>query len=285
MLAFYAGEWSEAGKALERAMVTGLSSKMFDMQTLVLLALLRFDQADPRGLIRVSDNLTRAVEKYGESPRLRRMLDLVTVLRTLTERQVARVIGQVKALAAELSDDDFDFEAASNTVALLSRLARTEIQLADADQWIRTLALRFCVSKAGTDLLSAAALGHEGYQQIVRESQARIAMLAERAMTHSVKGSPAVAVQALIKQGQETLNAKLLELAGLVLQRYRERIPIHEEMGAQVRALQQRYCAKGTRVSLNETGRGAGAMALRIQDNSPAAPGPVNDQAPLPAMS
>lgn len=269
MLAFYAGQWEEAGKALERAMVTGLSSKMFDMQTLVLLALLRFDQTDPRGLIRVGDNLTRAVEKHGESARLRRMLDLVTVLRTLNERQIARVIEQVKSMARELSDDDFDFEAASNTVALLTRLARTEIQLADAEIWIRTLALRFCVSKAGTDLLSAAAIGHDGYQQIIREAQVRIAALAERAMTHSIKGSPLIAVQALIRQGQETLNAKLLELAGLVLQRHRERIPVYAEMLAEVRALQQRYCAKGTRVSLSDTGRSAGAMALRMQTDAP----------------
>lgn len=274
MLCFYSGEWAEAGKSLERAMVTGLSSKMFDAQTLVLLALIRFDQNDPRGLVRVADNLGRALEKHPESRRLHRMHGVVTVLRTLGERQIARVIEQVRELAAGLRDEDFDFEAACNMVALLNRLGRTEVQLTDADDWLRTLARRFCVSKAGTELLCANALGHDTYGPLIHEAHAQVFSLAERAMTHSVKGSPAAAVQALIQQGQETLNAKLIELAGMVLQRYRDRIPAHAELSERATGLLQRYCVKGTRVNLNETGRSAGAMALRLPDAA-GAPAPA----------
>jgi hypothetical protein len=72
-----------------------------------------------------------------------------------------------------------------------------------------------------------------------------------------------VAVQTLLRQGEETLNAKLLELASMVLQRHRERIELYEPMMKRVNALQERFCTKGTRVSLSEVGRQAGALAMR----------------------
>lgn len=263
MLAFFAGEFREAERALDKAVSAGISSKMFDLETLVLLALLKFDAGDGRGMMRALDNLTHACERHPDSSRIRRFAGIGGVLRCVAERQIGRAIQQARAIASELRDDDYDFEAASNFIALLARLARTEVQLPDSDLWVGQVAMRFCVSKAGTDLLSAAAFGHDEFRQIVRDAHARIGTMAEQAMTHSVRGSPTVAVQTLLRQGEETLNAKLLELAGLVLQRHRERIELYEPMTARVVALRERYCSKGTRVSLAEVGRQAGALALR----------------------
>lgn len=263
MLAFYAGEFAEAERALDRAVSTGISSKMFDLETLVLLALLKFDSGDLRGMLRALDNLAHAGERHPESSRIQRFLRLGEILRSVADRQIARAVQQVKAAAATLREEEYDFEAASNFIALLARLARTEVQLPDAEIWVGQVALRFCVSKAGTDLLCAAAFGHDVYQQVVRDAHVRIGTMAEQAMTHSVRGSPTVAVQTLLRQSEETLNAKLLELAGLVLQRHRERIELYEPMSQRVEALRERYCSKGTRVSLAEVGRQAGALALR----------------------
>jgi CheY-like chemotaxis protein len=263
MLAFYTGDFQESEKSLDRAVSVGISSKMFDLETLVLLALLKFDAGDMRGMLRALDNLSHARERHPDSGRLRRFMDLCNVLRSVADRQIGRVVHQVKDVAAQVREDDYDFEAASNFIALLTRLGRTEVQLQDAELWIERVALRFCVSKAGTDLLCAAAFGNEAYQQLIRDGHVKIGSMAEQAMTHSVKGSPTVAVQTLLRQSEETLNAKLLELASLVLQRHRERIELHDPMLHRVNALRERYCSKGTRVSLAEVGRQAGALALR----------------------
>ena len=51
-LAFYLGEREESTKALERAALLGISSKMFDFQSLVLLAVSRFHDRESKGLQR-----------------------------------------------------------------------------------------------------------------------------------------------------------------------------------------------------------------------------------------
>lgn len=263
-LGFYVGDWPEAMKALERAMVTGLSSKMFDAESLLLLALMRFDSSDPRAFQRVASNLDHLVEKNPGSSRLDRMLAMVNVLRALGERRIGVVIERVRDLAGEIGGEDFDFEAASNLIALLSLLGRTEVQLPQAEEWIRDVALRFCVSKAAVDLLSAATRGHDVYRGLIASAYQAISGAAEKAMNHSIKGDPDAAVRTLIGQARKTLNAKLLELAAKVLQRYESRIGDHAALRDEVDGLLRQHCAKGTRISLNENGRSPGGLALRL---------------------
>ncbi|MDP4299220.1 response regulator [Leptothrix discophora] len=263
-LGFFVGEWPEAMKALERAMVTGLSSKMFDAESLLLLALMRFDSSDPRAFQRVAGNLDHLVEKNPDSRRLTRMRDMLNVLRALGERRIGVVVERIRDLAGEIRDEDFDFEAATNLIALLSLLGRTEVQLPQAEDWFRDIALRFCVSKAAVDLLTAATRGDETTQGLIAAAYQAITTAAEQAMNHSIKGAPDAAVRTLIGQGRKTLNAKLLELAAKVLQRYESRIPDHAELRAEVEGMLEQHCAKGTRISLNDNGRSPGGLALRL---------------------
>ena len=263
MMAFYAGESAEAEKALDRATAIGISSKMYDLQTLVLLSFLKFDAADARGLARACDNLSHAVEKSPDSTRLRRFDEAVTVLRTLVDKQLAQVVVQIKDIMSQVRDDDFDFEAASNLISVLVRVLRNEIALPDGELWIQQIAERFCVSKAATDLLAASAQSVPAYVQVIRDVHASIGGMAEKAMTHSVRGSPEQAVRTLLSQGQQTLNAKLLELARLVLQRHQAKIAEAPSLREVIDNLHSSHCSKGTRVSINEHGRMAGAVALR----------------------
>ncbi|MFM2059540.1 MAG: hypothetical protein RLY71_3925 [Pseudomonadota bacterium] len=263
MLAYYAGDNDEAERALERAMLIGISAKSFDHQTLVLLALIKFDRGDARALQRAADNLGHALDKDPDSARLQRFCDMVGVLSALLERQPAQAVQRVRTLAAQLRDEDYDFEAASNFATLLNRITRTELRLPEADSWIALLAERFSTSKATTELLAAAVQGHEEHVRIVHDAHNRIVALAEAAMTHSVRGAPGTAVRSLLQDGGQSLNAKLIELAVLVLQRYAQRIEDHAELSCQAEALRQRYCAKGTRVSVGESGRPPGGLVLR----------------------
>ena len=264
MLAFYMGERDEATEALERTVRIGISSKMFDCQSLVLLTFLHTDKRDSKAFARAIGHLERAVEKRPESTRLRRLLETARILQALIERQTAAAVQAARHLARQARDEDFDFEAAANLIAALARLAGTEIQLPDGEAWVSEVATRFCASKASTDMLALAAAPHAPYEEAVRAAHQTITAAAEKAMTHSLNGEPAATVRALLDLGGQTLNAKLLDMAGLVLNRHGAKIPDGASMGEQITGLRQRYCTRGTQVALGTSaGRSAGGLTLR----------------------
>jgi hypothetical protein len=250
MLAFYMGEADEAIDAFERTVRIGISSKMFDCQSLVLLALLHFDKRDTKAFMRTHANLALAAERRPESARLRRFLQVGHVFKALLERQVNDALRHARALAAEARAEDFDFEAASNLLATVARMAATELDMSEGDEWVSQVALRFCVSKAATDMLCMAARCFAPHDELIRQGHHGISGMAERAMTHSVSGSPEAAVKALMVRGSETLNAKLIELAGLVLHRHAGKIGGSADLDTMIGDLRRKYCTKGTQVAL-----------------------------------
>ncbi|MBX3608085.1 MAG: response regulator [Piscinibacter sp.] len=264
MLAFFAEQTDEAVDCLERAVRIGISSKMFDCQSLVLLSFLQFDQRDTKAFLRTHANLSLAAERRPDSARLQRFLRTGEVFRALLQRQVPEALLAVRTVAAGIREEDFDFEAASNLLATIARLASTEIVLPDGEDWVSKIALRFCVSRAATDMLCLAARPSEAHVALIRGTHQNITGMAEKAMTHSVTGSPEAAVKALMVRGRETLNAKLIELAGLVLHRHEAKIGGSGALGEMIGDLRQRYCTRGTQIALGGgAGRAAGGLTLR----------------------
>lgn len=264
LLAFYLGHGEEATKALQRSVRIGLTSKTFDFQTLVLLALTHFDRRDNKAFMHNHDNLVRALEREPRSVRLQRFVATSEVFKSLIERQVGSCVSHVRRLAVNIAAEDFDFESASNLLAVLTRLHSTEIALAESDAWIAKIAQRFCVSKGSADMLCMTVQGHEPSMALIRAGHAYIGQLSEQAIAHSVKGSHAAAVQSLMAGGSETLNAKLVELAGMVLNRHATKIDGSAGMAQRVDELKRRFCSKGTQVALGgNTNRAAGALTIR----------------------
>ena len=264
MLAFYQGDAAQAMQSLERSVRIGLSSKMFDCQTLVLLAQLYFDALDTKGFMHNHESLVKANERRAGSVRLQRFLMLSNVLAAILERRTESAMEHLRALAAAIRADDFDFEAAINMMSLMPRLKKADIAVAEASGWVRDLAHRFCASNAATELLVLATGDAEDYAAIVRESHTAIAGMAEQAMNHSVAGAPAEAVKALMVRGTETLNAKLIDLAGLVLQHHGSKIANRDELGPVISSMRTRYCTKGAQVAIGgQLGRMAGGLNLR----------------------
>lgn len=98
----------------------------------------------------------------------------------------------------------------------------------------------------------------------MRDAHVTITTSAEKAMTHSLNGEPAVTVRTLLELGGQTLNAKLLDMAGLVLNRHGAKIPDSAQIGEQIAGLRRRYCSRGTQVALGTAvGRSAGGLTLR----------------------
>jgi hypothetical protein len=237
---------------------------MFDAQTLVLLCMLHFDKRDSKEFNRAYANLELLVNRRPDSTRLQRFLGVCKVFHLLNARKVGECVALVKELASDIRREDFDYESATNLLAMLARLRNTEIQLPDAEMWAEHVSQRFCVSKASCELLCSAAGNDEVYAGIIRDGHHSISGMAEKAMAGSVNGCPKSSVEALLSKGSETRNAKLIDLAKNVLVRHAEKIGDTSTLSGKIDDLKHRFCTKGTQVSLGLMhGRAAGGLSLR----------------------
>ena len=265
MLAYYAGDREEGVELLERATRIGLDSKLYDPQALVLLAFARLDNNDQRGLLRCSEQMQHLGMRQANNVRLQRLIDVVQCLMVLQDYQTARALDEVRRLAKLVHAPSFDFESAGNLLALMARLAKRSIQLYEVDAVVDTMGMRFCTSRALTELLACTATGRDDFIQRVRAAHTDILKLTEQAMALSLKGEPQRAVEALLEHGKRTLNAKLIESAHLVLHRYTGRIPDEAALTARAQTLRERYRTTHIHAGLGDqahTGRAAGGVSL-----------------------
>lgn len=224
LLAFYLGKTDEATRALEKAAVLGCTSRLFDFQGLVLLAHVQFGKADSKGLQRSLNQVMQAHEKAPRSARLRRMYELLHVLSLMQQKQVAEVVRRIKNMSREFSMDNYDFEAAGNTLSLLVTLRQSELELPDAEPWVEQLARRFCTNKAMTDMLCMAVRQHPPYELQIREAYKGIGALTEQCLAQAKAGAPEQAIELMLKQAAQTGNARLLDLCEMLLQRYASQV-------------------------------------------------------------
>lgn len=265
MMAYYKGDRKEGIGLLDRATTIGLESKLYDPQALVLLAFARLDNNDQRGLLRCQDQLARLQERKPESERLQRLANVVEALISIQGHQTARALDEVRYMARSLRDPDFDFEAASNLLALMTQLSVRSIQLHEVEAAVDVMGLRFCTSRALSELLASAAEGRPEFVERIRAANTQVLKITEQAMSLSLKGDPQKAVEALLESGAATLNAKIVESAHLVLQRYIDRIPDHPALEARAQALREQVRHSDIHAGLGahaNTGRAAGGLSL-----------------------
>jgi len=263
LMSYYCGDRKAAEQVLDRTTRLGLDSKMFDCQTLVLLAFARFESGDHKGLQRCRDDFARLIERSPDNARLQRLSGIVDALQLLDKGQFAQALQAIRSQCQRVKDTDFDFESASNLVALLAQLGHKAIQLDEVEAVVNTLGLRFAGTRALSELLAGAAGIHPPYADIVRRTHSHILKLAETAMSLSMGGDPQAAVLDLIRHGQDTLSGKLIETAYLVMHRYADKIKNTAELTPLVHDLRVRYRTQITRAALGEPKRQAGGLTLR----------------------
>lgn len=292
LMTYYSGDRMEAEKILSQTVRLGLDSKMFDPQTLVLLAFARLEAADRKGLQQCRDDIARLIERDEKNERLQRLVAIVDALLLILDRQFARAVEAVRSMAAQVREPDFDVESATNLLALMAQLANKAIELDDVEPAVDALGLRYATGRSMGELLAGAAGVHPPYAERLRAASAQVLKLAEAAMSLSLAGNPAEAVRNLIAHGNETLNARLIENAHLVLQKYSDKIADHHELEAAIQSWRNRYGNPSLRPALTEQGRPAGGLSLRgapRPDGSPAAVFTAAQEsaaaAPLPAPS
>ncbi len=278
MMAYYMGDRATAAKVLAKAAILGSDSKMFDAQSLVLLAFAAFQDNDKKTLDRCMGDFARFLERQPDDTRLRRFSDVVGALQQIKARNFGSAVGQVRSLAGEIRSPSFDFEAACNLGGLLSVLAATSIALEESETWIRGLGLRYASSRGLGELLACSCVAHPPNAEALRHYHAEINKMAEGAMALSLSGDPGAAVRSLLKSAEATLNAKLADLALQVLNRHHARIPDAEQLQTQVEVLRAACGAQPRRAALSQDRhRQPGGLNLRIEQpgSTTMAPQPV----------
>lgn len=268
-LGFYAGQRAEALKMLERAMSQGLRSKLFDMLSLVLIGLMRFDAKDFKGFKYAHDSLTAAMERAPGSIRLQRFDLVFRGLAFLLERRVGQALVMAREFTEHAQAGNFDLEAASLLTALWIRLSSQEVELEEMMPILKGLGTRYCSAKASTEILVSMAEAHQGAAEQFRDCHQQIFNVAETAMRHSLRGSAKAAVELLIQQGEATRNAKLIDMAGLVLKRHAEKIEGASGLAEQIEDLHGRYVKPMT--GGPGKARAAGGVTLRTTATTVAA--------------
>lgn len=254
LLAFFYGDAAEAGNALAHAARFGLHSKVFDLQGLVLLAFIQFDKGDLRGLATSWRSMTAARAGRLGSDRLRRFEAVIGVLKCLLERQVSEAVTLARGLIRESREPTFEFEAACNLLALLSRLMHHELRLESIDDDVLVLARRFAVSHTTCELLVRSLQADAALATIVQDAYAVICKEAEDAVSNTLKGMPGEAAKFLLARAESTLNAKLMDLAIHTMDRHEQHIEGIEALRERAAALYKRYRSYGTQVHLGGGG-------------------------------
>jgi CheY-like chemotaxis protein len=275
MLAHYCGDPKMAEDMLSRAVRLGLDSKMFDAQSLVLLAFMRLANNDKKGLQRCLDDARNMADRFDKSARLRRLAQVVEILMLMLEHQTARVLELVRAMMATVGDDSFDFEAACNLLTVLSQMAQRSIQIDEVDAAVQRIGLRFCTSKALTELLAKAAVVHPPYAERLGEMLTQVLHMIEKAMRQSLAGNPRAAVLELRDDALNTQNAKVIESAWGVLKRYEARIEDAAALATDIQVLRVRYASFASRPVIGDKNlRQSGGVSLRVMDIADSEPPP-----------
>ncbi len=247
ILAYYAGDADAAQAALQRAAALGADSRHFDPQTLLLLAVLHYRRREADALQACQLRVAEALAALPEPPapatqrRLQRFGRTIDALAQCLQGRLAEAAAQAAGLAAEATQPDFDIEAATNLLSLLTELHAAGAPLSGDGAWVRKLGLRFCISRHATEVLAQAAQAHPEHGVLLRQAHAEIAEMAQAALGQVLAGEPQRAVEQLLLHAEATHNAKLLHSAAATLTRYRERIPAEADLQSRCDALQAHW--------------------------------------------
>ena len=274
---------------------------MFDGQTLTLLGIARFEIDEPKQLQQFLLDQKRMAERNPESVRLRRMVQTLQVLdacisigigkdkakgkdidRTLgKDKTEAELLAQAQAPTLEalalltdaILEPDFDFEAACNLLSVLALLPTRNVNPPDAEQIVHKLGMRFATSMAMSELLMGAARKEPRFCELLTDCNTHVLQILEHALAPSRNGDARTAVETLLSQGLSSLNAKVIETAWRVLQRYKNDISNADELAAKIEPWRATLGTAYNKPVLGDRNmRQSGGVSLRGMDTAPLQP-------------
>ena len=263
-LAFYQGANTEALERLEHTLGLGVRSKLFDALSLVLIALLRFDTGDQAGVLAMRRQLSLYRQRFPGSVRLQRLELAARLLVDLQQGAQEAAVADLGQLSLQVGSDDFDLESANVLISLWSRVPDALVPVVQHEALVERIAMRFCTSKAIGEVLVGSARRAVRDEAVIRRCQSQISRLAEQAMDRALRGDAGGAARDLLVQGETTLNAKLLEMAGLIASRHRDTVTDADALSARAAAVVQRTCRAGNLIAgIQRSGRSPGGLQVR----------------------
>lgn len=273
MMTYYAGHKEEAIRLLEETRRVGVDSKLFDLQVLVLLSFLHLEQGNQIELQRCRDDAQRILQRSPEIQRSQRLSECVFSINHIGQNHVAQSLVSIRRLAENIRSSDFDFESASNLMALICQLVQRGVMIEKVDDIVRTIGMRFCCNRIHTDLLLTSSKEHPPFAKILSACHDKVLEYAETAMSLILSGNPAGAVKELVLRGRETLNARLIDNAHQVLQKHAEKINAHEDLATDIRVLRESYRMGKSKARIgNGTDSDKGASIFAFTSNSMSRP-------------
>ena len=261
ILSFYFGDQNAAADALLQASALGINSKSFDLQSLVILAVLQYDRQEPRQLALSRASMKRMLRDAPDSPRLQRFMAVIECLFSLQTRNVPNAVTLLHQLMSEVREPSFDFEAACNLLKVLMRVWSQETRMDGVVDAINSLARRFAVSRTTCDMLMSSAGYLPELVEPIRTAYQEVLDAAEAAVSKCLAGAPWEAVAALIEHAEATLNAKLLDLANNSLARHRAAIENAQRFSDRIERLRAGFHSYGTQVPMGGA-RGRARLSL-----------------------
>ncbi len=272
MLAYFCGNRELAFELLERSTYLGLDSKMFDSECLVLLALSAHAHQQPAQLERHLTELRKRLRAYPQELRLQRFTDLAAALAYDQQGHPDKARTLIAHACTQVGEPPFDMEAACNLLCALACLEQRQTHLLPDPKVIDRLGRRFATSKAMGDLLGNAASAHPAFVEQLQKAQDHMVQLIERSLKAANSGEPKTAFAELLRTAQGTQNARAVESAWLVLQRYGSEIAASDSQRAQLAQLRTDYGTGRNKPALGDPRlRPAGGVNLGALDR-PAAP-------------
>ncbi|MDM4766320.1 response regulator [Pelomonas sp. SE-A7] len=247
-LELFLGQSQAAVQHLTAALNVGAQSRTLDYQGVVALAIASLDRGAEESGERAERFMQDAAMKHGDSDRVRRLRLCSEVAWALALRRYEPALSGLARLASELSEPAFSFEMACNLVMLGVRCAPHRA-VPDLEAWVRKAAQRFSISRPRTRMLEMAASALPPMEQLVRETAGQINEASREAMSHLVNKQHGRTLQALVKLGESSLNARIINLAKATLDHHGHQLDASESLllGRRIEALQEMYADAGRR--------------------------------------
>jgi Tfp pilus assembly protein PilF len=263
-LGFYSKEYDKSADLLQQAWNIGKKSRLFDVLSMLLIAFIRYEKQQTGALQISLENIKRFSEAHPQSHRLRRFKAIAEVLVEVASGRTKQGFRMAREVYADVMKPAFDLEAAMNVLSLLTRLLNVGYPMDEFETIGRKIARRFAVSRASNQVMLAAALNRSDVETWLNEALADTSRAAENAVDLSLKEDYKGAVESLLIYGEQTCNARVIELAGSLLKRHRDKIENARALLDTQGVLSRRYCVPSTHIAgIRRSGRSSGGMVLK----------------------
>ncbi|MEI6025983.1 MAG: response regulator [Betaproteobacteria bacterium] len=263
-LNFYTEDYDKAAELLQQAWNIGKRSRLFDVLSMLLIAFIRHEQQQTSAVQTALDHIKRFADSHPQSNRLRRFKLIAEALLEVSNGRTQQGFRLAQEAYTDVMKPAFDMEAAMSVLSLLARLLKVGFPQDEFEIAARQIARRFSVSKSSNQLLLTAALERQDVEAWLKESLTDTTRAAENAVDLTLKQDFKGAVESLLLYGEQTCNARLIELAGNLLRRNREKIEGVKALIDTQGVLSRRYCVPCTHIAgIRRSGRSSGGVLIK----------------------